>query len=286
LYVYSAVANDFKEGWIPDNYYGEIVVSKFNGQYGELLSSLKPLNSLVFKSSAFPDILSFANGLFFDPNYRTVQKEDVLHYLFKSCDRVVYKLDNSLQGRGIFFFDKQTLNLERVKELGSGLFQSFICQHPTLDSFHPLSVATLRITSVCSEAGEPSIRACYLRFGSDNDTHVQSKSHIRVPIDIRTGTFSDVGYTTDWLEITEHPVSKKRFQNSAFPSFDAACKLVCDLHRQVPFARVIGWDIAVNEQGDVLVMEWNGGHNDIKFSEATQGPCFKDQQWHLLRNHR
>jgi hypothetical protein len=27
---------------------------------------------------------------------------------------------------------------------------------------------------------------------------------------------------------------------------------------------------------NVQVMEWNGFHNDIKFSEATQGPCFAD----------
>jgi hypothetical protein len=26
-------------------------------------------------------------------------------------------------------------------------------------------------------------------------------------------------------------------------------------------------------------MEWNALHNDIKFSEATQGPCFTDLRW-------
>lgn len=31
--------------------------------------------------------------------------------------------------------------------------------------------------------------------------------------------------------------------------------------------------------GNVGLMEWNAGHNDIKFSEATQGPCFHDLGW-------
>lgn len=26
-------------------------------------------------------------------------------------------------------------------------------------------------------------------------------------------------------------------------------------------------------------MEWNASHNDIKFSEATQGRCFADPRW-------
>jgi hypothetical protein len=29
-------------------------------------------------------------------------------------------------------------------------------------------------------------------------------------------------------------------------------------------------------------MEWNGWHNDIKFSEAADGPCFADLGWQNL----
>jgi hypothetical protein len=47
----------------------------------------------------------------------------------------------------------------------------------------------------------------------------------------------------------------------------------------VPFTSIIGWDVAVDENHNVKVMEWNGDHNDIKFSEATQGACFSDRGW-------
>jgi hypothetical protein len=50
----------------------------------------------------------------------------------------------------------------------------------------------------------------------------------------------------------------------------------------VPFTSIIGWDVAVDENHNVKVMEWNGDHNDIKFSEATQGPCFSDLGWEEL----
>jgi hypothetical protein len=51
----------------------------------------------------------------------------------------------------------------------------------------------------------------------------------------------------------------------------------------MPFVRCIGWDLTVDDQGAVQILEWNGGHTGIKITEATQGPCFADLNWHLLR---
>lgn len=282
LYVYSAIANEFKEGWIPDNYYGQIVVRQLKGDYGKV-SSLKPLNSMAFNSNYFPDILSYVNGVFFDRNCAVIKKGDVLNQLFEANKRVVYKLDNSRQGQGIFVFEKDNFDIEKISRLGNGLFQGFITQHGSLSCFNDSSVATLRITTASSDLGEISVRSCYLRFGAEGETHVQSKSHIRVPIDVGNGSFSHVGFTPEWLEITCHPFSKKKFSNNNVPSFEQACLVVKELHKKVPYVRVIGWDIAVDEEGKILIMEWNGEHNDIKFSEATQGPCFSDLQWELLK---
>ena len=55
-----------------------------------------------------------------------------------------------------------------------------------------------------------------------------------------------------------------------------------ELHRSIPFVRSIGWDLIIDINDTVKVMEWNGYHNDIKFSEATQGPCFSDLGWEKL----
>ena len=69
LYVYCAIVGRFKEGWIPDNYYGSVVVPKLKGDYGTVVG-LKSLHSAIFSSKSFPDILSYSNGVFFDSEYR------------------------------------------------------------------------------------------------------------------------------------------------------------------------------------------------------------------------
>ena len=50
----------------------------------------------------------------------------------------------------------------------------------------------------------------------------------------------------------------------------------------VPFAICIGWDMIIDTNNEIQIMEWNGSHNDIKFSEATQGPCFSNLGWDKL----
>lgn len=282
LHVYSSVSGRFKEGWIPDNYYGSVVVPKIKGAYGKV-SGLKPLNTSIFGKNVFPDLLSYVNGVFFDTDYRVVSPEAVKSKIFNGDDRVVFKLDNSQQGKGILFFDRDSFQLEKIYELGNGLFQSFIKQHEIFEVFAENSVATIRATTVMEEDGRTSVRACYLRLGSGSDTHVQSKSHIRVPINLQSGAFSDIGYTTEWLETNVHPTSNVKFSGNFVPSFKDAIRLVVELHKKAPYARCIGWDLTVDEENKVRLMEWNAGHNDIKFSEATQGPCFADLHWERLK---
>lgn len=285
LYVYTIIANEFKEGWIPDNFYGEVVVPKLKGSYGKI-ASLKPLNSLVFNSDSFPDVISFANGIFFDSNYTPIKKEEVPRRLFFNSNKVIYKLDNSLQGKGIYFFDKDNFNASEIQKLGNGLFQNYISQHDSLAAFSDSSVSTLRITTTSSDEGDISIRASYLRLGGEGDTYIKSSTHIRVPVNLANGLLNNIGYTTQWREIKHHPSSNKKFEGFYYPNFLEACLLVKKLHKKVPYVRCIGWDIAVNQEGTPMVMEWNGKHNDIKFSEATQGPCFADLGWERLRNNK
>ena len=283
LYVYSAIAGCFKEGWIPDNYYGSVVVPKLKGDYGKV-SCLKSLHAMTFAHNSFPDILSYANGVFFDTEYRVLHPDSVKAKLFADQERVIFKLDSSEQGKGIFFFDRESFDTSKIHKLGNGIFQRVINQHEVFQEFAKESVATLRMTTVCEDDGTTSLRACYLRLGTGTDTHVQSTSNIRIPIDLKSGAFDRVGFTPDWLEIDYHPTSQVKFQGKFIPAYEECRKLVTALHERVPYARCIGWDVTLDDRENVKIMEWNAEHNGIKFTEATQGPCFSDLHWERLKD--
>lgn len=282
LHVYTTLARTFKEGWIPDNFYGAAVVPALKGWYGKV-SSLKPLNRAIFRSDLFPDVGAYVNGIFLDTDYQPIELTRFKQLLFRESEKVAFKVDNSLQGRGVFFFTRDSFDEQQVRRLGNGVFQNFIRQHALFNEFAPNAVATLRVTTTVDDKGVVSVRSSYLRLGSGTDTHVQSKSHVRVPIDPASGAFAEQGYMPDWLPTPVHPDSRKRFAGNCIPSFSNCVAAVRDLHAKVPFARCVGWDVAVDSAGAVRIMEWNAQHNDIKFSEATQGPCFRDLGWEKLR---
>ncbi|MEJ1222836.1 sugar-transfer associated ATP-grasp domain-containing protein [Sediminicola sp. 1XM1-17] len=281
LYVYSAIAEEFKEGWIPDNYYGAVVVPSIQGDYGNV-SHLKGFTNKIFQSPVFPDIAYYNNGLFFTRDYESIPRNQVKNYVFQHTDVLVFKSDQSAQGKGVIFLTENSFDDKSFSHLGNGVFQPFIKQHSFFNAFTPDSVATIRLTTVIEENGISSLRAGYLRLGRSKDSHVQSSSHIRIPISIVKGQLEDVGYMPNWVGIPQHPDSGAPFANKIIPGFGNCISTALKLHQAMPMVRSIGWDMIVDEQNNVKVMEWNGHQNDIKFSEATQGPCFADLGWEQL----
>ncbi|MFT4067062.1 sugar-transfer associated ATP-grasp domain-containing protein [Paraburkholderia sp.] len=282
LRVYTAFSGTFKEGWIPDNYYASVVVPHMKGWYGKI-SSLKPMTRLIFDGDAFPDVAYFANGLFFTDRSVVVPERDVKDVVFEHAERVVFKLDGSRQGNGVHIFDRTSFDHEIIKSLGNGVIQKFIIQHPLFNAFASKPVATLRFTTVVDDAGRISIRACFLRLGRADDTHILTDREVCVPVRLATGELCDEGYMSDWGATEAHPDSGVRFAGVTIPAFAQCVETVLRLHRKIPFARCVGWDVTVDADNRVQVMEWNGEHNDVKFSEATQGPCFSDLKWERLR---
>ncbi|WP_144107648.1 sugar-transfer associated ATP-grasp domain-containing protein [Paraburkholderia sp. BCC1886] len=282
LRVYTAFTGTFKEGWIPDNYYGSVVVPSMKGDYGKL-SELKSIARIMFEGDGFPDVAYFANGLFFTDRNEFIPESEVRRTIFRATDKVVFKLDGSKQGKGVFIYDWRSFDVGAIKSLGNGVIQKFVRQHPVFDAFASTSVATLRLTTAVDDAGKISLRAAFLRLGRANETHVRSDSEVCVPVDPASGMLGRDGYLHNWSAVQAHPDSGVRFAGVQVPAFEQCVETVLAFHRNIPFVRCVGWDLSVDANGQVQILEWNGEHNDVKFSEATQGPCFSDLRWERLK---
>jgi hypothetical protein len=283
LYAYSALAGCFKEGWIPDNYYGWIVVPAKGRDYLEL-SSGRALNYKLFRSDLFPDLVYSVNGLFYTRDYVLLRYEELKEYLFDRSDVVVFKSDSSGQGKGVVCFEAQSFEAAMVQSLGNGVFQHYIKQHRVFEEVMPDSAATIRITSVLDDQGDTSVRACFVGFGRSGETNMRSATITQVPVNTSTGELDPVGYLRNWHRTDRHPDTQVVFANRQIPGFEKCLAAALDLHKLVPYDRCIGWDMTVDKDENVQVLEWNGNHNGIKTSEPVQGPGFKDMGWEKLWN--
>lgn len=283
LYVYARVAGHYKDGWIADNFYDECVLPHTSGAYGEL-SGMRTLNRALFAAPEFPDRAALINGMVVGRDGAVAAPGDVLDTLFGDDDRVIFKSDASQSGVGITVLQRASFDPAWLDHAGSGLFQTFIHQHALFERLGNCpAVATLRLTTAADDLGRISLRAAYLRFGQGGMDYLISSEEVNVPIDLASGEMSDTGFLPSWLRIDRHPEAGIPFAGHAIPRFDACVAVALRCHARIPFVRCVGWDMTIDRAEQVHVLEWNGGHNGIKFTEATQGPCFADLGWQRLR---
>jgi hypothetical protein len=280
LRAYAVFSGTFKEGWIPDNYYGRVVVPQLGGNYGEI-SNYKAVSRKLFQTDLLPDLAYAVNGLFHTSAMEPLKPGELKKFLFAASDKVVYKLDSGGQGKSVFVYDVDNFPDESAP-FGNGVFQSYIVQHPFFDAYDSQSVSTIRVTTVVDDESNVSCRAAYLRLPRNADTHVKSATAIKVALNLDDGALYEKGCLPNWVPTAHHPDSGKEFAGQTVPNFQECVQVCVSLHKKLLFSRMIGWDVIVDENGSVAVMEWNGTHNDIKFSEAASGPCFADLGWENL----
>jgi hypothetical protein len=283
LHVYAHVAGEYRDGWIADNFYDECVLPHNSGPYGEL-SGLRSLNVTLFDAPEFPDLAAQINGMVIARDGQTVAAKDLVEVLFAAGDRIIFKSDASQSGVGVQVLDRAGFDPTQVRKLGSGIFQPFVRQH---DLFQRLgncpAVATLRLTTAADEAGRVSLRGSYLRFGQGRSDFLLSADEVNAVVDRATGELAPTGYLPSYLRIDRHPQSDVPFAGHSIPNYQACVAVALRCHARMPYVRCIGWDMTVDHEERVHILEWNGGHNGIKFTEATQGPCFADLGWQHLR---
>ncbi|MDG1730911.1 MAG: sugar-transfer associated ATP-grasp domain-containing protein [Algibacter sp.] len=281
LMTYCAYSHEFKEGWIPDNYYGEYVVPALNGEYGTVCNRALVINKLLNDKNS-TDIGYYINNLFLSTSNEVLDVEAFKKLLFENNVKVVFKIENSLQGKGIYFFDEKSFDVNYIKQLGNGVFQSFIKQHSFFNQFNDSAVATIRLTSVCKDDGAIEVRAGYFRFGRTGDTHVLSSRQMRIPINIKNGTLLDVAFYPKSESTKRLPDNDIDFAGMELPLFSHCVSEIKRMHSLIPFIQCIGWDIIIDKNNNLKVIELNGGHNGITFNEMVQGPCFKGLGWEKL----
>jgi hypothetical protein len=278
LYVYSLVSGQFKEGWIPDNFFGSVVCPRVNGQL-IVLSRLKSFSNVALKTEALPDIGYYIDGNFYNRDLAVTDPFRLRAQCGNAKGKLFVKKDRSHRGAGIIRLPVEQLTEERFNGIGDCVIQLPIVQNEFFDEMITGSVATIRLTTVKDQAGRIDLRAAYLRLARSNTEWVQSDNSIRVAITNCIGDLDNFGYTQDWKRWEYHPDTGYSFKSARIPKFKEAIDLCVALHSKVPHFTIIGWDVTVDNTDQIRLMEWNLNHPDIKFSEASTGPCFVGLNW-------
>lgn len=281
LYVYSMTYGSFREGWIPDNYYGEIVLPHLHKDIRTVLT-LKTFPNLILKTDLFPDLGYYIGGNFYDTDYVVVGPESLFKSIREVHPDVFVKKDGPGRGMGVSKLASGELNQDQFKKLGNCVIQAPVKQHEAFEEMVPGPVATVRITTVKELDGKITVRSASLRLGRQGASWVAADNAVRIPVVSDRGDLDRHCYLQRWIRSPHHPDTKVRFESRRVPRFEEAAAQCVKLHASVPHFSIIGWDLTVTDDSKIKLLEWNGFHSGIKFSEATLGPCLRGLNWERL----
>lgn len=178
----------------------------------------------------------------------------------KAHERVVIKPLDASCGHGVQVINMKTagvISTEKYKELlkeskGRFIVEEFIDQTEEMSRFHPASVNTVRMPTI--RIGEKvHFVNPFFRIGQHGN-HVDNAGSggIICAIDVETGTiFAAADEHGKRFEI--QPDTKEQIIGRVIPKWNEAKDLVTELAKVVPDNHYTGWDLALREDGWVLV---------------------------------
>lgn len=199
-------------------------------------------------------------------------KEQVMDFI--KHDVFFAKQDESYAGLGVFrvaredFKNTMEIYLWLLKN-HIVLLEDQIIQHPELEKISPDCVGTLRFTTAVSPNDEVHFFSSLMRMGEGNVDHIVSGQFYAL-VDDETGKIAKPAFKQDgdfdqrggdFLE--NHPFTGQKLVGFEIPFYKEAMEMVKEMAIKIKEYPFIGWDIAVSEEGPMLIEANKFPANDI-----------------------
>ncbi len=176
-----------------------------------------------------------------------------------------------------FLINGKKASIQDLKErvTSKSIFQKRIIQNKKINQLFSGSVNTIRIGTF-NNGNNVTVFNAILKLGAPGE--VLDNWHfggIVVGIDLNTGNLMPYGINPKKCanRLIKHPSSEIAFEGFKIPFFLDALELVKKLHGELYGIVTIGWDIAITENGP-LVLEGNDNW-DFRMFQAYYGGCKK-----------
>lgn len=135
-----------------------------------------------------------------------------------------------------------------------------IVQSEQMARFHPLSVNTLRLATAVKKDGTAHLLFAFLKLGQgESIVDNGAAGGICCPIDPDTGMVVGPGMTETGKRFLVHPDSGLQINGLRVPQWEQALATALELARLSPTQTYVGWDLALTDDGWVLVEGNRGG---------------------------
>lgn len=278
LAVYTELTGEFKEGWMPDEYYRFKFLNQMNPEKFVDLSEAKTIDYKLFNDSIVEPLFFRMNGYYCNKDGAVISKTEVSDILSDLDEELIIKPDSSHGGMGITFKHANELEVEELPGNSDLLFQTVQKQHAELNRLYGHSINTFRVLTCIDNEGTVGIKFIYLRFGRAGnrvDNGVSGGGWVFVHVD---GAVEPVAYDSHGIDLgTHHQDTGTEFASLELPFLPNVLRLCKSTHQTFPYFRIIAWDVFIDSNGEARFIEWNTNYPGFWAMEARYGPFFADE---------
>lgn len=169
------------------------------------------------------------------------------------------------RGDGVRRIDSTSINInEFLNDLLNQKDAHYILDEPlteiqVLKELHPWSINTIRVvTFYDSKNDKVHYMNARIRIGNkQNNVDNFHYDGIGANIDIATGVITSLGYDTHNRTYVSHPITGKQIIGLQIPKWQECIQYIEKAVRHIPTIRYIGWDLVIQENGTLCLIEAN-----------------------------
>lgn len=263
-YLYSRTGIYTKD-YIPLAFFQSELIGRLNRMDLYDAYSDKNLDDVLLPSVKHPHYyLKNINGYYYFEG-RAVSKEEAIEQCM-NLGEVIIKPSLSYKGTGVrklhvedgkTDWDGKSLNEVFNDYKKDFLIQEAVRQHDQMSALNPTSVNTLRMATYRSGM-EVLLVYAVVRIGRKGQV-IDNQSAGGISVVIRPdGTLGKYAFGSagdDMIEKTDTGIVLEGYE---VPSYEKSVETVKRLHYSLPLFDLVGWDISIDEEGEPVLIEWNG----------------------------
>ncbi len=257
-------ANGYPPQYIPEDKWFDAIVPHYNNLIFAKALQDKCLHNVLFPGIKRPEtVVKRIAGVFYDDALTLLSREEAMARC-RHVGRILIKPSvGSGQGNGIRFFSSDELSEADISALFDEYGQNFIVQkkmsqHAVLAAFNPNSLNTIRVMTFLYKDKVHVLNAVLRVGGGTNEVDNVSQGGYQCTIlpDGRLDQYAITKLSGRWNNVSE-TASGIRFSEVIIPSYDRIRDTVCTAAMKMSHFKILGWDIAVDPDGEPVLVEYN-----------------------------
>ena len=297
--LYQSMNGVFDVRYFPEKLYTTKLEPLLNPWIYQQLFSDKSLIKILWgdiENAYIPKCyLTCINGSFFDSNNEGVSLQQAVKLLYSIKKCILKPTIDTGSGRGIRILDCHEgidlISNKKITEIISCYHEDFVIQeiiinNDAIKALNPTSLNTIRAITYRVESDIRCV-PLILRIGvGDSTVDNIHAGGICVGVNF-DGTLKEYAYKLGWgddyMAFSKHPTTKIVFKDYYIGDIPRLIETAKKLHEKVPHLGIISWDLTINNDNQIVLIEANCAGQSVWFPQIIHAkPIFGENTEYFL----